>query len=157
MPALVNISVGSLRGTSGDDGTMAWPLSAKNFRNVDLISLTPLILVQSQKARDSPQKGHLSRAPLLDKGDGSVQKVCSGSEACRSSAGAADRCCRPVDSCCICVDSPGAAVFFSYLQDIVTSGEIGSRGRRRRSNRPGNSQANGPRDLLASGKRRRRA
>jgi hypothetical protein len=25
MPALVNISVGSLRGTSGDDGTISWP------------------------------------------------------------------------------------------------------------------------------------
>src|ERR1700693_3905972 len=48
MPALVNISVGSLRGTSGDDGTISWPLSAKNLRNVDLISLTPLMLVQSQ-------------------------------------------------------------------------------------------------------------
>jgi len=48
MPALVNISVGSLRGTNGDDGTISWPLSAKNLRNVDLISLTPLISVQSQ-------------------------------------------------------------------------------------------------------------
>jgi hypothetical protein len=47
MPALVNISVGSLRGTSGDDGTISWPLSAKNLRNVDLISLTPLMSVQS--------------------------------------------------------------------------------------------------------------
>jgi hypothetical protein len=60
MPALVNISVGSLRGTSGDDGTIAWPFSLKKFRNVDLISLTPLILVQSQKARDSPPTGHFS-------------------------------------------------------------------------------------------------
>src|ERR1700694_3752850 len=75
MPALVNISGGSLRRTSGDDGTISWPLSAKNFRNVDLISLTPLILFQSQKARDSPQI-RLSAAKLLDKGDGGVQKVC---------------------------------------------------------------------------------
>src|SRR3981189_2776138 len=141
MPALVNIRVGSLRGTSGDDGTMAWPLSAKNFRNVDLISLTPLMLVQSKKTRDLPQKGHVSRAPLLDKGAGTVQKVCSGSEACRSRS-------RPVDSSRGRVDSLGAAVFFSYLVEIVTSGEIGSGSRRRRSNRPGNSQANGPRDLL---------
>jgi hypothetical protein len=29
MPALVNISVGSLRGTSGEDGTTVWPLPAK--------------------------------------------------------------------------------------------------------------------------------
>jgi hypothetical protein len=32
-----------LRGTSGDDGTISWPLSAKNLRKVDLISLTPLM------------------------------------------------------------------------------------------------------------------
>src|ERR1700716_1313807 len=48
MPALVNINVGSLRGTSGDDGTISWPFALKKFRNVDLISLTPLMLVQSQ-------------------------------------------------------------------------------------------------------------
>jgi len=29
MPALVNIKVGSLRGTSGDDGTTSWPFLAK--------------------------------------------------------------------------------------------------------------------------------
>ena len=29
MPALVNISVGSLRGTSGADGTTSWPFLAK--------------------------------------------------------------------------------------------------------------------------------
>src|SRR6476469_5354052 len=51
MPALVNISVGSLRGTSGDDGTISWPFALKKFRNVDLISLTPLMLVQSQNRR----------------------------------------------------------------------------------------------------------
>jgi len=55
---------------------------------------------------------------------------------------------RAVDRGCGRVDSLGAAVFSSYLFKIVTSGEIGSRSRRRRSNRPGNSQANGPRDLL---------
>ena len=48
MPALVNIKVGSLRGTSGDDGTISWPFSAKKFRNVDLISLTPLMFIQSE-------------------------------------------------------------------------------------------------------------
>jgi hypothetical protein len=58
---LVNINVGSLRGTSGEDGTISCPLSAKNFRNVDLISLTPLISVQSQyfTFRDLPDfPGH---------------------------------------------------------------------------------------------------
>src|ERR1700761_6877523 len=47
MPALVNIKVGSLRGTSGDDGTISWPFWAKKFRKVDLISLTPLMFIQS--------------------------------------------------------------------------------------------------------------
>jgi hypothetical protein len=37
-----------LRGTSGDDGTIWWPFSAKKFRNVDLISLTPLMFIQSE-------------------------------------------------------------------------------------------------------------
>src|ERR1700737_4987946 len=92
MPALVNISVGSLRGTSGDDGTISWPLSAKNFRNVDLISLTPLMLVQSRKARDLLQICYLSAATLLDKGDGGVQKVCSGSGACCISTETVESC-----------------------------------------------------------------
>ena len=52
MPALVNIKVGSLRGTSGDDGTISWPFSAKKFRKVDLISLTPLMSIQSQNCRE---------------------------------------------------------------------------------------------------------
>src|ERR1700760_4114348 len=47
MPALVNINVGSLRGTNGEDGTISWPFLAKKFRKVDLISLTPLMFIQS--------------------------------------------------------------------------------------------------------------
>jgi hypothetical protein len=94
----------------------------KKFRKVDLISLTPLILVQSQKARDSPQMRYLGGAPLLDKGDGGVQKVCSGSGACRTSTRPVARL---VDRCCSCVDSLGTAVIFSYLFKTVTSGEIG--------------------------------
>jgi hypothetical protein len=47
MPALVNIKVGSLRGTSGDDGTISWPFAAKKLRNVDLMSLTLLMIIQS--------------------------------------------------------------------------------------------------------------
>ena len=43
MPALVNMSVGSLRGTSELDGTTLWPFLAKNWRKFDRISLTPLI------------------------------------------------------------------------------------------------------------------
>ena len=38
-------------------------------------------------------------------------------------------------------------MFSSYYNKIVASGEIGFESRRRRSNRPGNSQANGPRDF----------
>src|SRR5271155_3386826 len=47
MPALVNINVGSLRGTSGDDGTTSWPSRAKKSRKVDLISLTPVMVGNS--------------------------------------------------------------------------------------------------------------
>jgi hypothetical protein len=36
----VNIKVGSLRGTSGDDGTTSWPFLRKNSRKVDLTWLT---------------------------------------------------------------------------------------------------------------------
>src|SRR5208282_3532882 len=47
MPALVNISVGSLRGTSGELGTTTCPSRAKKPRKFDLISLTPLICCNS--------------------------------------------------------------------------------------------------------------
>ena len=43
MPALVNMSVGSFRGTSELDGTIMCPFRAKNWRKLDRISLTPLI------------------------------------------------------------------------------------------------------------------
>jgi hypothetical protein len=36
-----------LRGTNGEDDTISWPFSAKKFRKVDLISLTPLMFIQS--------------------------------------------------------------------------------------------------------------
>jgi hypothetical protein len=38
MPALVNISVGSLRGTSGEERTTVWPLPSKKVRNFWRIS-----------------------------------------------------------------------------------------------------------------------
>ena len=38
MPELVNIRVGSLPGTNGADGTMVWPLDAKNSRKSRRIS-----------------------------------------------------------------------------------------------------------------------
>src|SRR3569833_566867 len=40
MPALVNISVGSLRGTSGDEGTAVCPFFSKKPRKEDRISFT---------------------------------------------------------------------------------------------------------------------
>src|ERR1700733_9600739 len=43
MPALVNMSVGSLRGTSEFDGTGLCPFLAKNWRKFDRMSLTPLM------------------------------------------------------------------------------------------------------------------
>jgi hypothetical protein len=69
MPALVNIKVGSLRGTSGEDGTISWPFAAKKFKKVDLISLTPLIAIQSRVF------GGIRPDKLLDKGPCAVQKL----------------------------------------------------------------------------------
>ena len=40
MPELVNISVGSLPGTSGLEGTTVWPLDAKKSRKVLRMSAT---------------------------------------------------------------------------------------------------------------------
>ena len=42
MPELVNISVGSLPGTSEDDGTTVWPLLAKKSRKVLRMSATDM-------------------------------------------------------------------------------------------------------------------
>src|SRR6185295_7264043 len=41
MPALVNMSVGSLRGTSGPEGTTSWPCLRKNSRKLERISFKP--------------------------------------------------------------------------------------------------------------------
>jgi len=60
---------------------------------------------------------------------------------------------RLVDSCFRALTGSVRLCFLRRVQD-VTSGEDRLKRRRRRSNRPGNSQANGPRDGLASGKRR---
>ena len=43
MPEFANIKVGSLRGTSGLDGTTAWPCFAKKSRKVRRISLAEVI------------------------------------------------------------------------------------------------------------------
>src|SRR5258707_3864734 len=68
MPALVNIRVGSLRGTSGDDGTISWPFSAKKSKNFDLISLTPLMLIQSEMGRLGPQIARIFRRNAFRQG-----------------------------------------------------------------------------------------
>ncbi|GGI23124.1 hypothetical protein GCM10010987_22810 [Bradyrhizobium guangdongense] len=52
----MNIKVGSLRGTRGEDDTISWPFSAKKFRKVDLISLTPLMFIQSGVLEHDPEK-----------------------------------------------------------------------------------------------------
>ena len=46
LPAVVNINVGSLRGTNGLDGRTAWPFLRKYSRNVRRMSLT-LAMMQS--------------------------------------------------------------------------------------------------------------
>jgi hypothetical protein len=43
MPELVKSSVGSLPGTSDEDGTMVWPLDWKNCRNFWRISETFIV------------------------------------------------------------------------------------------------------------------
>ena len=43
IPALVNINVGSLRGTRLEEGTMRCPSRSKYSRKCDRISLTPVI------------------------------------------------------------------------------------------------------------------
>jgi len=75
MPALVNIKVGSLRGTSGEDGTISWPFWAKKFRKLDLMSLTLLMFIQPEAGPDR-ERALFSGPRLLDKGNRAVQKLC---------------------------------------------------------------------------------
>jgi hypothetical protein len=56
MPALVNISVGSLRGTSGDEATAVCPFFSKKPRKEDRISFTLCM------ARLVTRKGRLNAA-----------------------------------------------------------------------------------------------
>jgi hypothetical protein len=73
-----------LRGTNGEDDTISWPFSAKKFRKVDLISLTPLMFIQSGVLgpADLPSKPlslgcYLRAKALLDKASFAVQKLCN--------------------------------------------------------------------------------
>src|SRR5262245_48209147 len=62
MPALVNINVGSLRGTSGDDGTISWPFFLKKSRNVRRMSLTEAMDRFRERAPRAP--AHLGPAAV---------------------------------------------------------------------------------------------
>ena len=46
---------------SGEDGTISWPFSAKKFRKVDLISLTPLMIIQSGVGAGRPARTAVPR------------------------------------------------------------------------------------------------
>src|ERR1700687_4867439 len=107
MPALVNISVGSLRGTSGDDGTISWPLSAKNFRKVDLISLTPLISAPSRPETSTILPRTKNSRPAFRQG---CQRC---PESVQADQGLAAP--RPVYTSRSYVDSLGGGVFASYV------------------------------------------
>src|SRR5262249_53577798 len=78
MPALVNIRVGSLIGTSGEDGTAVWPFRTKKSTKADLISLTLLIRKFRLKClldlSDSPLPAAVCRFPLLSRPRCGVQK-----------------------------------------------------------------------------------
>src|SRR3954463_2255045 len=72
MPALVKSRVGSLRGTSGEDGTTAWPRWAKKSRNPVRTSLRLFMepVVTGPKSLVTPAKkracvAQKQKAPLL--------------------------------------------------------------------------------------------
>src|SRR4029079_7496248 len=54
MPALVNIRVGSLRGTSGLDGNTVWPSPSKKSRKPFRISLTDACLLDVMSGVGGP-------------------------------------------------------------------------------------------------------
>src|SRR5688500_8992585 len=68
MPELVNMSVGSLRGTNGLEGTSVWPFASKYLRKLDRMSLTLVIKCPSAaKAGSSPASGSQGKR-LLSRG-----------------------------------------------------------------------------------------
>jgi hypothetical protein len=66
MPALVKSSVGSSPGTSGELGTMRWPLFSKNFRNEVLISLDVIGSVMLRLPSRERREDALGVEPLAD-------------------------------------------------------------------------------------------
>src|SRR5262245_22514265 len=88
MPALVNIRVGSLMDTSGDDRTTVLSFRAKKSRKADLISLTPLICGKLlPNLSDSPRPaglwGLLSRAPQAVQKGPDFRRVADGARSRR--------------------------------------------------------------------------
>src|SRR6478752_4403622 len=63
MPALVNINVGSLRGTSGLDATTSWPFLRKYLRKALRISLTPVISCSARRSLGPLVKSAHSAGP----------------------------------------------------------------------------------------------
>jgi hypothetical protein len=65
MPALVNRRVGSLRGTSGEEGTMVWPRSAKKSRNPERTSARLVLAVLVRLLSAPLLSGWLFMAPVV--------------------------------------------------------------------------------------------
>src|SRR5664279_3058327 len=79
IPALVNMSVGSLCGTSGEEATISCPFFLKKSRKADRISLTPFISSGSQFQTDLARLAP-SREPRLllwDFSHDPTPKVCN--------------------------------------------------------------------------------
>src|SRR5665647_387386 len=68
MPALVNISVGSLRGTSGLEATSWWPFRSKYERKLDRISFTLLIDGSLHNKRRGMRPAADNRKGVLSRG-----------------------------------------------------------------------------------------
>ncbi len=69
MPLLVNSSVGSLRGTSGEEGTTSWPSRAKKSRKVARMSL--LLAMAAASLANTVREGslqHVAQAGRAGKG-----------------------------------------------------------------------------------------
>jgi hypothetical protein len=113
---LVILNVGSLRGASGDDDTISWPFAAKKFKKVDLISLTPLMFIQSGGVR-SPLASHfnveLGQIAASQTAFRQGRPPCP--ETVQRDQWVASIHSIPVDSCSGRVDSLGWPVFCSYL------------------------------------------
>src|SRR5690625_7082437 len=83
MPELVNISVGSLAGTSGAEGTTVWPRDWKNSRNLVRISA---VFMQLGNTMDVDARAQSARAVYRAKRtphDSNPLPVCGLRSTCR--------------------------------------------------------------------------